>query len=85
MSSHTQINLDAFADRLEVEYKDLFANDAEYAYAASKTTPEVLARKMALSLDNATANKDGKAIQRACKHFNIQHTYKSIRAFLNAQ
>ena len=79
----TQINLDAFRDRLTIEYADLFKNDSEYSFAASRTTPEELSRKMTLGLDNGTANKDGDGIKRACKHFGIAHTYKAIRIFLN--
>jgi hypothetical protein len=82
---NTQINLDAFAARLELEYTDLFANDPEYSYSAIKITPSALARKMALGLDNNSANKDGKAIERTCKHFAIPHTYKAIRTFLTTQ
>lgn len=82
---HTQVNLEAFYDFLKNEYVNLFANDPEYAYSASKITPEALARKMTLGLDNGTANKDGKAIIAACKHFKIKHTYKDIRAFLSVK
>ena len=62
MNPYTQINLDAFCEQLTIEYRELFAKDADYAYAASKTTPEALARKMTLSLDQGTANKDGAGI-----------------------
>lgn len=82
---HTQINLDAFCARLEIEYAHLFANDPEYAYAASRTTPAALARKMTLGLDNGQANKDGDGIKRTCKHFGIPHTYKAIRDFMKVQ
>lgn len=82
---HTQINLDRFYDRLKLEYEFLFANDPDYAYSASNTTPAELARKMTLALDRGGANKEGKAIQRTCKVLGIQHTYKAIRAFLTAQ
>jgi hypothetical protein len=83
-TSATQINLDAFFERLALEYENLFQNDPEYAYAASKTNPRDLARKMTLGLDNGQSNKDGEGIKRACKHFGIAHTYKAIRTFLQA-
>lgn len=85
MKQHTQVNLDAFCARLAVEYKNLFENDPEYAFSASRTTPEELARKMTLALDNGTANKDGEGIKRTCKHFGINYTYKAIRAFLSQE
>ncbi len=78
----TQINLEAFNARLELEYIELFKTP-EYSYSASMITPSALARKMTLGLDNGTANKDGEGIKRACKHFKIAHTYKAIRAFFN--
>jgi hypothetical protein len=78
----SQINLEAFNARLELEYTELFQTP-DFSYAASKTTPSALARKMTLGLDNGTANKDGEGIKRACKHFKIAHTYKAIRAFFN--
>lgn len=81
----TQKNLEAFADFLRNQYETLFASDPDYAYAASRTTPLELARKMTLGLDCGTANKDGKAIKAACKHFGIPHRYKAIRAFLMAE
>lgn len=78
----TQINLEAFNARLELEYTELFKTP-EYAYSASKITPSALARKMTLGLNNGTANKDGEGIKRTCKYFRIAHTYKAIRAFFN--
>jgi len=82
MGPHTQINLDAFASHLALEYADLFRSDPDYAYSASRCTPEGLARKMTLALDSGTGDKDGKGIQRTCKHFGIPYTCKAIRAFL---
>lgn len=79
---HTQVNLDAFYEALAAQYRVLFVSDPEYAYSASRCTPEQLARKMALGLANGSANKDGKAIRAACRKFGIPHTYKAIRAFL---
>lgn len=81
----TQKNLDKFYEQLKTEYENLFKNDPEYAYSASKTTPADLASKMTLGLDNGSANKDGEGIKRTCKAFGIPHTYKAIRAFLQAE
>lgn len=81
---HTQANLDAFNARLALEYERLFKESAEYAYAASRTTPGELARKMTLGLAAGSANKDGEGIKRTCAHFKIPHIYKAIRAFLDA-
>jgi len=52
----TKINLEAFNARLELEYTELFQTP-DFSYAASRTTPSALARKMTLGLDNGTANK----------------------------
>ena len=82
---HTQINLDAFNVQLAKEYAELFKSDPTYVYAASKMTPEALARKMTLALDAGTGNKDGLGIVRTCRYFKIAHTYKAIRAFLNGK
>jgi len=81
----TQINLDSFYEYLKEEYTRLFREDPEYMYPATITTPASLARSMTLSLDNGTANKDGKAVKNACKYFSIPHTYKAIREFLDAK
>jgi hypothetical protein len=80
----TQKNLDLFYNTLTEIYRELFS-DPEYAYVAKRTTPDDLARKMVLGLDNGTANKDGKAIKIACRKFGIAHTYKAIRQFLQAE
>ena len=85
VKAHTQLNLDAFYEELKAQYAELFANDPEYAYSAAHISPADLARKMTLGLDSGSANKDGKAITRACKKFGIPHTYKAIRCFFNAQ
>jgi predicted nucleotidyltransferase len=81
ITPHSQINLDAFHAFLVTEYTRLFATP-QYAMAAQRFTPDAMARKMALGLDNGTASKDGEGIVNACKHFGIPHTYKAIRAFL---
>lgn len=85
MKQHTQINHDAFYERLTLEYTDLFVNDPDYAFAASRMSAQDLARKMTNSIAVGTANKDGEVIKRTCRHFGIPHTYKAIRAFLDAQ
>jgi len=81
----TQKNLNKFYEQLKTEYENLFKNDPEYAYSASKITAANLARKMTLGLDCGTANKDGAGIKRTCKFFKIPHTYKAIREFLQAE
>jgi hypothetical protein len=85
MQPASQINLDAFYEELKRQYQVLFATNPDYKFAASRTTPEDLARKMTLGLDNGSANKDGEGIKNTCKHFKIAHTYKAIREFLKAQ
>lgn len=81
---HTQSNLDKFTLALEYAYVDLFANDPEYAYSASRTTPKALASTMASYLMKGDANKEGEGIKRACKACGIKQTYKAISAFLQA-
>lgn len=81
---HTQVNLDTFCETVTDQYRTLFASDPDYAHVASHLTPEALARKMTLGLDNGTASKDGKAIRSACRILKIDHTYKAIRAYLSA-
>lgn len=80
----TQLNLDAFCTELTKQYTELFKTP-EYEFAARRTTPEALARKMTLGLDNGQANKDGEGIKNTCKHFEIPYTYQAIRAFLQNQ
>lgn len=82
---HQQVNFDAFYERLKIEYTRLFVEDPEYAFAASRTTPEALARKMTIGLDSGSANKDGEGIKATCKHFGIAHTYKAIRQFIGTK
>jgi hypothetical protein len=79
-----QSNLDKFTQALELAYVDLFANNPEYAYSASRTTPQALASKMASCLVTGDANKYGEGIRRACKACGIKQTYKAISAFLQA-
>lgn len=81
----TQINLDNFCNLLETQYVTLFANDPNYAYAAKRTIPSELARKMTLGLDSGSASKDGVGIKNVCKQLGIKHTHKAIRAYLTTQ
>lgn len=81
----TQENLDKFYETLADQYRKLFASDPDFAHVARQLTPEALARKMTLGLDNGTANKDGKAIRHVCRVLGINHTYKAIRAYLAAR
>lgn len=78
----SQSRLDTFREALAREYSVLFATSEDYAYAAARTTPFELARKMTLGLDNGTANKDGEGIKRCCAKLGIRQTYKAIRAYL---
>ena len=71
-----------FENALAATYHDLFKNDPEYAYSATKTTPEALALKITAGLSTNTANKDGNGVKRTCKALGIPHTYKAIGAFL---
>jgi hypothetical protein len=77
-------NLETFIKTLEVAYTDLFANNPEYAFAASRGTPAQLAAKMGTCLLTGEANKDGEGIKRACKALGIKHTYAAIRAYLSS-
>ena len=72
----------AFRDALIDAYRDLFANDPEYAYSASRCTPEGLADKMTQSMIAGTANHEGAGFRRACKSVGIKHTRKAIREYL---
>lgn len=81
---NTQSNLEKFTSALESAYVDLFANDPEYAYSASRTTPKALASRMASLLMTGDANKEGEGIKRACKACGIKQTYKALSEFLQA-
>lgn len=76
-------NKQRFELALSTIYRELFATDPDYAYSASKTTPEALARKITDGLHTGSANKDGEGVKRACKVMGIPHTYKAIQAFFN--
>jgi len=75
-------NVERFEAALADAYRDLFTNDPEYAYAATRSTPEALAAKMTASLAAGTANKDGEGVKRACKALGVKQTYAAIRPFL---
>lgn len=75
-------NVIAFQAELERQYTRLFAEDPEYAFAASRTTPADLAAKMTESLATGGANKDGTGIKNTCKVLGIKHTYAAIREYL---
>lgn len=62
----------------------LFEQDPEYAWAATRRTPEQMATNMTNALVTGTANKDGKGIQRTCKVLDIPYTYAGIKAFFEA-
>jgi tryptophan synthase alpha subunit len=79
-----QVNLNIFKQHLTTAYVDLFANDPEYAYSASRKTPEQLADCIANGLATSDTSKDGEGIKRACKAVKIKQTYKEIKAFLNS-
>jgi hypothetical protein len=71
-----------FETKLAEAYADLFKNDPDYAYSASRCTPEGLAAKMTAGLRTGAANHDGAGIKRACKAVGIKHTHKAIREYL---
>jgi hypothetical protein len=77
-------NRERFQAVLADAYRDLFANDPEYAYSARLTTPDALAAKMTIGLANGSANLDGAGIRRACKACGVRQTYKALRPFLCA-
>jgi hypothetical protein len=57
-----QANLATFESHLVDAYKELFANDPEYVYAAARTTPAGLAGKMAAGLVTGQQIKTGKEL-----------------------
>ena len=76
-------NAQKFEARLAEEYARLFEEEPqEYAYVKIITTPAGLAKKMTDGLVRGTANKDGKGIAHALKHFGVNNTYKAIKEFL---
>jgi hypothetical protein len=77
-----QANRAIFELHLSREYADLFQNDPNYAYSASRNTPSELAYKMTLGLAKGEANKDGTGIRTTCKKLGINYTYKAIGDYL---
>jgi len=77
-----QAQFDQFYAILAGQYRTLFQTP-DYAYAAARTTPDELARKMTCGLSAGTANKDGEGIKNTCKALGIPHTYKAIRAHIS--
>lgn len=77
-------NQTKFEGTLREQYESLFANDPEYAYSASRTTPAELAAKMTRKLRDGGANKEGKGVKTTCKLLGIKYTYKAIAAYLGA-
>lgn len=71
-----------FRDALVMAYGDLFTNDPEYAYSASRCTPESLADKMTRSMLANSANHTGDGFKRVCKAMGIKHTRTAIREYL---
>jgi hypothetical protein len=76
-------NRDTFARTLSGQYVELFQSPG-YAMAKARYTPDALAQKMTDGLADGTANKDGDGIIRTCKLLKLPHTYKAIRAYLQA-
>jgi hypothetical protein len=71
-----------FRAALVAAYARLFAESAEYAYSASKTTPEALADRMLAATLVGTANTTGPGFRMACKACGVPHTGKAIDAFM---
>ncbi len=81
----TMNNPEKFRAALAKAYTDLFTCDPEYAYSASKCSPQGLALKMLpLGATKFVANKDGEGVRRACKECGIKHTYAAIDGFLSS-
>lgn len=71
-------NQTKFHAALVAAYTDLFATNPEYAYSASKTTPEGLADRMLAAAVSGSINEDGEGVRRACVACGIPHTLKAI-------
>lgn len=72
-----------FRDALSSAYSELFATNPQYAYSASKCTPEDLADRMTRAAIAGTANFTGAGFRLACKAVGIRHTAGSIKAYLD--
>ncbi len=79
----TKTPVEVFKTTLTEQYRRLFLTP-EYAYSASRCTPEALALKMTDGLLSGSANKDGDGIKLTCRALKIPYTYKGIRSFLTS-
>lgn len=77
------MNSQLFRNALSSAYSELFATDPEYAYSASKCTPEELADRMTKAAIAGTANFTGTGFRLACKAVGIRHTAGSVKAYLD--
>lgn len=76
-------NQEKFYNALVTAYVDLFVNSPDYAYSASKCTPQSLAEKMFVAMLKGSGSNAGEGIKRACKICGIKSTYKEITGYLN--
>lgn len=76
-------NLDTFYETLRKQYEHLFKTDPDYAYSASRVTPNGLALNMTLGLASGSANKDGAGVKNTCRALGIACTYKAIRTYFD--
>ncbi len=74
-----------FKAALVAAYSELFKISADYAYSASKTTPEILADRMFAAVLNGSANVTGSGFRMACKACGINHTGKAIDTYLGIE
>lgn len=79
IETHGQVQ---FRKALETAYADLFANNADYAYSASKTTPAELAKRMLNAASSGSINIDGEGVKRACVACGIKHTLRAVLEFI---
>ncbi len=75
------INTEKFKACLAQAYTELFKTP-KYAYAAARSTPQILADKMTDAFIRKTGSNKGDGIKAACKAWGIKTTYKSIHEFL---
>ncbi len=75
-------NQSKFHAALVAAYTDLFSTSKDYAYSASKLTPEQLADRMLAASIAGTVNHSGEGMKRACKACGIPHTRKALLAFV---
>ncbi len=75
-------NEEKFVAELEKVLRDKFANDPQYTYVATTTTPELHAAKMADALCRGELLIGG-ATKAACKSLGIKPRSMQIREYLN--